>query len=866
LIGQTILHYRIESKLGSGGMGEVYLAEDTLLRRKVALKLLPPNFQQDSSARKRFLHEARSAAGLAHANICTIHEVGEFDGKDFIVMEYVDGQTLRDRLAQSALPLPEARQIAVEITEALEEAHENGIVHRDLKPANIMLTRKGHAKVMDFGLAKQMFRPDQAGGSEETISVVTMERSPVGTLAYMSPEQLRGEAVEIRSDIFSLGVVFYEMLGGLHPFRTSSFLSTSDRILHEEPLPIRRLNPSIPERIEKLLKRMLSKDPAGRPASAREVRAEFQTALNPEAGHSPAWNGIGHMLKRRWKTATAAGAILLILLFAAIPSVRRIIRRNVLGTNIPSRIHVAVLPLESLNVTPENSALVLGLTETLNARLTRVTERHAMQVVPSSEIREKRVQTVEQARREFGVNLVIRGSLQQAGDMVRVTIALIDVAARRQLHADTITAAASDPFALEDRVIASVLDSMEVELQPQEKSMLQLHRTREPAAHDFYLRARGYLQDYQKPESIDNAIDVLRRALELDRKYALAYAGLGEAFWQRFRQTQETKWIGETLTACEQAVSLDNRLSSGYACLGTVYNGRGKYEQAVEEFQHAVTLDPTSDDAFRGLGMAYESMGDFAAAEKTYRRAIELRPQYWAGYSWAGGFYARRGRYGEAAERFTQVTRLAPDSFVGFSNLGGILVYEGRYADAIPILERSVALRPTGPAYSNLGTAYFYQRKFIDSARAFDEATRLYEHEQQWMIWGNLADAYYWAPGKRHQAGEAYSKAISLGEQRLHVNPRNAPLLGYMAYYHAMKNDRTKSQDCARRGLAAAPRDPELLYNLALAYHQLGDMDQTLGWLGKALEAGYSRATVRDTPILDDMRSNLEFQRLLQEY
>jgi eukaryotic-like serine/threonine-protein kinase len=847
-------------------MGEVYLAEDTLLRRKVALKLLPPSFQQDISARKRFLHEARSAAGLEHANICTIHEVGECDGKDFIVMEYVDGLTLRDRLAQSALPLQQALQIAIEITEALEEAHEKGIVHRDLKPANIMLTRKGHAKVMDFGLAKQLLHSDQFQDHEETISVVTMDGTPVGTLAYMSPEQLRGGAVECRSDVFSLGVVFYEMTGGMHPFRTSSFLSTSDRILHEEPLPIRRLNPEIPEQIEKLLNRMLAKDPARRPGNAREVLAELRACLHPEVSTGPASTQIGLRLKRRPKTTIAAGAILMILLIAAIPTVRRAIRRNVMGTNMPSRIHMAVLPFVSVNITPDNAALVQGLTEALNARLTRVTESHAIQVVPASEVRDKKVQTAEQARREFGVNLALQGSMQQAGNMVRITIALIDVHARRQLHADTITTAASDPFAWEDQVIASVLDSMEVELQPREKAILAAHGTRQPAAYDYYLRARGYLQDYQKPESIQSAIDVFRRALELDRKYALAYAGLGEAFWQRYRQTQETKWIGEALTACEQAVSLDNRLASGYACLGTVHNGRGRYEQAVEEFQHAVALDPTSDNAFRGLALAYESLGNLADAEKTYHRAIELRPQYWAGYSWVGGFYARQGRYGEAAEMFTNVTKLAPDSFVGFSNLGGILAYEGRYAEAIPMFERSVTLRPTGSAYSNLGTAYFYQRKFDAAARAFEAATRLYENELKWMIWGNLADAYYFIPEKRAQATDAYTRAISLGEQRLQVNPRNATLLGYMAYYHAMQNDPMKSQSCARRGLAVAPRDPELLYNLGLAYHQLGDLDQAFGWLAKALAAGYSRATVRDTPILDDLRPNPEFQELLKEH
>ena len=366
-------------------MGEVFLAEDTTLRRKVALKLLPPDFQQDESARKRFLREARSAAVLEHANICTIHEIGTFEGKDFIVMEYVDGQTLQHRLEQGALPWSDSLQIAVEITEALEEAHEQGIIHRDLKPSNIMLTRKGHAKVMDFGLAKQLAYPDRLESRDETISLMTMEGTPVGTPAYMSPEQLRGEAVDRRSDVFSLGVVFYEMMGGRHPFRSATFLGTSDRILHESPVPARSLNPEVPVEIERLIERMLAKDPAVRPGSAREVLAELRAEVLPVLNASPAWNRLALLLKHRSKARLAAAGVLLLLLIVAIPAVRQAVKRFFRGAEVPSQALLAVLPFEPVNLSPEISSLGRGLTETLNARLTRITERHAIQVVPASE-------------------------------------------------------------------------------------------------------------------------------------------------------------------------------------------------------------------------------------------------------------------------------------------------------------------------------------------------------------------------------------------------------------------------------------------------------------------------------------------------
>jgi len=359
----------------------------------------------------------------------------------------------------------------------------------------------------------------------------------------MSPEQLRGEPIGCTSDVFSLGVVFYEMMGGLHPFRAATVVSTSDRILHETPVPAVKLNPGIPETIERLLERMLAKDPAERPASAREVLSELQAESRPAPRTS--------LLKRHRKALMAIAGILVILLIASVPSVRQSVRKRLTGTRaVPARVHLAVIPFEPVNATPEMIPLSRGLTEALNAKLVQVTERRTLQVVPASEVRDKKVQTLEQAHREFGVNLVLRGSLQQAGERLRVTYAIVDVSTRRQLRGDSITAAAGDPFALEDQVIASVLDSLEVELQPRERTIMRARGTREPAAYDYYLRARGYLQDYQKPESVQSAIEVFRHALEKDSKYALAYAGLGEAFWRRYQQTQDTKWVGEALTAC----------------------------------------------------------------------------------------------------------------------------------------------------------------------------------------------------------------------------------------------------------------------------------------------------------------------------
>ena len=276
MIGEMLGHYRIHEKIGQGGMGEVFLAEDTSLHRNVALKFLPTGMQQDLSAHKRFLREAHSAAVLDHPYICSIHEVGESEGRDFIVMEYVDGPTLRDKLALGPLPQREALQIATEVAEALEAAHGKGIVHRDIKPSNIMLTQAGHAKVTDFGLAKQLIPSGGIDNQEETLTALTREGSTLGTLAYMSPEQLRGEQVDVRSDIFSFGVVLYEMLAGVHPFRRKTGMDTASAILTVPPQPLEQLRPDIPASLKRIVNRALEKDPKSRYSSAQEMRRDLK--------------------------------------------------------------------------------------------------------------------------------------------------------------------------------------------------------------------------------------------------------------------------------------------------------------------------------------------------------------------------------------------------------------------------------------------------------------------------------------------------------------------------------------------------------------------------------------------------------------
>lgn len=838
-------------------MGVVYRGEDTALGRRVALKFLPPQITSDPRRIERFREEARNASSLNHPNICTIYEVGDEQGEVFIAMEYVDGRPLSDYLRENGMPVETVLRYGQQLASALEHAHERGVVHRDLKPVNIMVTPQGDVKILDFGLAK---RVDPADVHGKTLpSTVDTTVGMAGTLPYMAPERLDGNDAGARSDIWSLGVVLYEMSCGMRPFRGENLYRLCTAILHDAPPP---LPESVPAGLAAVTRRCLEKDPARRYQRASEVRAALE-ALEP----SGAITISGLLPRQPPKVAHWAVAVMAAVLVAGVGvgfAVRAVRRHSGATASsvaaVPDRVQLAVLPPAGA-AKPEDTAFDSGLVETLTSRLTALTQDHPLAVIPASEIRSRNVATVDAARAQFGVNLGLLISVQHAGSEDRVNFSLVDARTHEQLRGGTITASAAQPFDLQDRVAENVAQALELQLAPQEKQALESHGTAQPAAYDFYLQGRGYLLDFGKKENVENAITVFHNALEKDPAFGAGYAGLGEAYWQKYRLVHDASLVGEATRSCERAVSLDDDLSEAHVCLGLVYQGTGKYELAVSEYQRAQQLEPTRDAAQAGLAQAFESLNRFDDAEKAFRAAIALRPNYWAGYNALGTFYLRRGRLGEAGEMYTQVISLVPDSFIGYSNLGITRVLQGRYEEAIPPLEHSLEIRKTGDAMSNLGTAYFQARRYADAARVFEDAAAL--DAGQYEIWGNLGDAYYWAPGMRDRARAAYERAISLGETQRKVNSRNANMLSYLAEYYAMNGSRPVAEQRISEALCIAPRDPEVLYYSALVYMQAGQRGRALEALQRAVSFGYSAATIRDTPNFEPLREDPKFTALV---
>jgi serine/threonine-protein kinase len=401
-----------------------------------------------------------------------------------------------------------------------------------------------------------------------------------------------------------------------------------------------------------------------------------------------------------------------------------------------------------------------------------------------------------------------------------------------------------------------------LELGQNTRASLAVHGTQEPAAHDYYLRGRGYMQDYHKPENLEAAIAVFDHALERDPNYALAYAGLGDAYWNKYEITGDRQWFEKAFNACQRAVDLAADAAETRTCLGTVYNGSGQYEKAITEFQQAVEADVTSDDAIRGLAFAYEKLGRTSEAERTFQKAIEIRPQYWAGYEALGYFYSSQARYQESAQQFERAISLAPDDPHGYRSLGGIYIYMGRYAQAIDILRKAIELYPTTQAYSNLGVAYFNLRNFEDSISAYEHACT--EQATDYIACGNLARSYYWAQDRRAQAPRYYQRAIRLADERLKVNPQDGDLHIMLANYYAMLNDKQKSLQHLREALTLHPEDPEFLLIAAIVHNQFGEPVEAISLVKKAVDRGYSAAEIRSAPELDNLRNQPDFQSVLK--
>ena len=535
---------------------------------------------------------------------------------------------------------------------------------------------------------------------------------------------------------------------------------------------------------------------------------------------------------------------------------QRLLRLNI----ATHRETLVVLPFEAAEQDSASNALARGLSESITGKLVQAHNQGGLEWISAREARDMGVKTDEDARRRLHTDYVLEGSVQRVGERVQVSSSLVDSRTHRQVGARTVTGDARDLFALEDQVVEQILEILPGE-NPPAKTSVSSAGTQSPG-YEAYLRGRGYLLEYEKPENLDSAIADFNHALTMDPNFAPAHAGLGQAYWIGYDLFNKGKqWLDQSASQCQQALQLDANLAEAHTCMGNFYSASGKYEKAVQEFRRSVELDADDASAWRGLGRAYDKLDKTSEAEAAYKKAVELHPHYWAVYNWLGVFYFQRARYSEAVDMLRKAIELAPENHRLYGNLGGIYVQIGRYDDAIAVLRRSIELRPTMNAYSNLGTACFYTHRFTEAAETYRKATQL--DDQDWLSWGNLGDALYWIPARRSEAAQAYQTARKLASARLSVNPNDASTAADVAVYSAMLDDKHAALVNINRALSLAPENGDVLFRAALVYNHFGEDDQTLASLKKAVEHGFPPATIRDTPDFDHLHNTPAYVTLV---
>jgi serine/threonine-protein kinase len=531
---------------------------------------------------------------------------------------------------------------------------------------------------------------------------------------------------------------------------------------------------------------------------------------------------------------------------------------------VPTQKHLTVLPLTNVGDNPDNQAFCDGLVETLTSKLTQLEPSHgALLVVPATDVREHGISSVSEAKKTFGVNLAVTGSVQRIDAGRRLTLNLVDANNLRQLSSSVIDDQMSNVFILQDQSVIKIAEMLNLELRPDTRQILTVGDPAVPGAYEFYLQGRGYLQRYEKIGNLIMAISLFKRAIKQDSLYALAYAGLGEAYWRRYELTKSSNWVEEARSYSNHAIQINDQLAPVHVTLGIIYVGTGRYDDAIKKFRQALQQDPRNSDALLQLAKALDNVGRATEAEDTYKKAIESRPAYWAGYNRLGNFYYKHGRYAEAQRMFRQVTELTPDNARGYYNRGAMYYLMGQYDLAVDLFEESIAIDPTSStgAYSNLGTLYSMQARYADAVPMYEEATRL--GKDDYRMWGNLADAYRYSPGYSEEAREAYQRAVQLAEEQLVINPKDAKLRSSLSVYYASLGENNKAQEEITEALEQAPEDVRVLFKRVLVYEFAKLRDEALAALKTALEHGYSISEVSNHPDLSELRKDPQYQQLV---
>lgn len=755
ITGTWLGRYEIVRRLGAGGMGEVYLAEDKRLNRKVALKFLPAKLVQDELAKRRLLREAQAAARLDHPNICSIHEAEEENGRSFIVMQYIEGETLATRIQRQPLELQESLEIAAQIADALAEAHSHGIIHRDIKPQNIMITTRGQAKVMDFGLVKVISEGGAVVSEADTQSQLSESGTILGTVPYMSPEQVRGEVLDARSDIFSFGCVLYEMISARQPFLGDSKATTISAILTQEPLPLARYSRKIPPELERIVSKALAKAKEERYQTTKDLLIDLKKLKNRLQLESTAAAGS----TASFFVSRVTGRKLAVL---AVPILVMIGIGAYFLTQTDKPIDsVAVLPFTNVGADPNTEYLSDGITESLINSLSQVS---TLRVLPRSTVFRYKGRQVdlETIGHDLKVSAVLTGRVLQRGDTLNIQTELIDVAKKSQLWGEQYNRKLTDILAIQDQIAKEISENLRLKLTGKEKIQLTRRYTENTDAYRLYLKGRYFATQYTE-EGFDKGNEYFNQAIAIDPNYALAYDGLAYCYilgWWTDIPYKEA--MARARALAKKALEIDETLAEAHVSLGLIHTWSDyNWPAAEREFKRALELNPNYPPAHLWYGWYFQTLGRTDESIAELKRAVELDPLSAEVNSTLGlaFFFARR--YEEAFKQLRSTLDLDPNYWYARLFLARVHQKKGEFPTAFAEIEKAKLVGAPAEVLSALGYAYAVSEQKEKAQEIITELKKL-QSKQAWFAPYNTAVVYA-GLGEKDQAFEYLEKEYKEG-------------------------------------------------------------------------------------------------------
>ena len=864
MLERMVSHYKITACLGGGAMGTVYKAEDTLLHRPVALKFLPADLTEDEEASRRFMREARATSSLDHPNICTIHEIAQDeDGSWYIAMAWYEGQTLKKILDNGPLPPGRALNYARQMALGLSLAHDQDVVHRDIKPANIIITDRDELKILDFGLARLLGK-----------ARLTRSGTVMGTAAYMSPEQARGEDVGTSSDIWSLGVVLYEMLAGHMPFEGESDVAMIYSVLNSDL-------PALPEPVGRnseictgIVHNCLARDPGDRYPSARVLADDIQRCMeSPRAAYGvrPSRSSVfSPPVRPLWRQLLPVVFALALLVVLALPQSRRLLRSVSPFASSRDQTGVAVVPFTFTGDegdTGNAAAFGRGLSTMINNRLAGLEQYSGrFWIVPASEIMRRNIMDEAGAQSREGVQQIITGSGNLKDNTITLEITVFD---NRDLSRTVrvFKDSAGNLKTWQSDVLSWLTSVIDPDLETSPDRLSGMHCTNIPASFIAYQHGFGHLA-YASGGSdnlhADAALSYLERAVASDSSFACAWTQLGRAVWLKYGISDSVR-MSQAETYLTTAVRLDPTAIWPHHYLGNLKASTGDGGDALAEYRQALDLDPLHAPTLSRLGFLQNRLGDNRGAKDAFYRAIKARPYYPRAYRNAGVFHNFRGEYEKMGENFQTMVDLVPNDYLGYYLLGAAYFEKGDYANSETWIRHSLAIEPTHGAYMNLGTLYYYDQRYIDSIAMCRKALEI--RPDYFYSWRTLAASFKFAPGYADSVRPAYEKAMELLQIKLARDPENT------------RNKSDRAAICAILG----PREtalailadletnhPELdtgaMFSMASTYEELGDRGRALDWLEKAVGKDLSFKMVDRYPALKNLRSHPRYIALREQY